>query len=182
MSFVGINIYLLAMTLIDIEFLVRFYNRNDMVKLHSIQNYKFSGNNNENDSKLSAISNYCSSNANVVQCRRRFLLNYFDDNTLAQGNFPIGTNCCDLCENAEAHADKYKTVVSSKPHHENNAWLNKSESIQSTIEDADLGHEILLFLHAVKECGGYFGLSAPVGVVTGSKEKSLHRIPGEGII
>ena len=32
---------------------------------------------------------------------------------------------------------------------------------------------------AVQECGGYFGLSAAVGVVTGSKDKVLHKIPGE---
>jgi len=158
---------------------VLFHNRNDMVKLHGIQNFRSSNSNaasSASSDKLTCMSNYCSSNGKVITCRRSFLLKYFDDCSISP-SYMKEKDCCDLCQ---THAAQAAASVASAE-----GWISSSRSdAQEVSADLatngpyDLGHEVLLFLRAVQECGGYFGLSAAVGLVIGSKDKSLQKIPG----
>jgi hypothetical protein len=157
-----------------------------VVKLHGIQNYKSNSDSSSNASsdKLTCMSNYCSSNSKVISCRRSFLLQYFDESITASLN-DNGSSCCDLCQSAYAHTSAFRKA-STASSGGSDGWISTTQTNTSEIplegsiecEKIDLGHEVLLFLRAVQECGGYFGLSAAVGIVTGSKDKSLHKISG----
>lgn len=146
------------------------------MKLHGIQSHRSSARSGgSNADKLMIMSNYCSSNPTIIQCRRRYLLDYFGDSLQSPLSID-GIDCCDLCQKKEAN----KVATNSSSPCEGVGWVTRNGACDlSAFTDVDLSHEILLLLRAVQECGGYFGLNATVGLVVGSRDKSLQKIPGQ---
>lgn len=113
-------------------------------------------------------------------CRRLFLLDYFSEHpTFSMNNVGCGSvgnsdngrdilqaqrppqqHCCDVC-------DAKRWPRSS----------NGSSSGEGTvIAPLEVGFEIKILLETVREWGGIFGLGVIIGLLVGSREKSLSRI------
>lgn len=147
--------------------LFRFYSRSDLVKLHGIQNYRASAacsSSSNSSDKLTCMSNYCSSNPNIIQCRRTFLLSYFDETTPRCELKAEGLHCCDLCQAAESQAQATAVATAGQCSEDSSVgrgglsgWISSSHGDpqnmgvdQQGTKHVDLGHEILLFLRAVQ--------------------------------
>lgn len=89
------------------------------------------------------------------ECRRRYLLRYFQENEEDIG--PCTGPCCDICEQAPSAA----LTAAAAP-----------------AGDLDLSHEVYQLLSTVQDCGGYYGLAVPIGVLLGKNDKTIQRVQG----
>lgn len=145
---------------------ILLFNRNDISKTYNLtfNNSNGNGNGNTKDDehhrkirRIESMAKYCK---DLKQCRRKYLLEYFDD---FSSTTALRANCCDVCD-----------ITLSRCHPE-------GTSVSSEISDhlkINLGYEVYLLLSTVQLCGGHHGLGVPISILLGSHDKSLQGVHG----
>eukprot|EP01041_Mallomonas_annulata_P004623 gene4623-9181_t len=110
------------------------------------------------------IREMCAYADGALGCRRDCLLAHFGEKVDGVLSKAPRADCCDLCD--------------SKLQHKSAGWVDSRQCAeQRTNEKRDLTDEVHVFLHAVRDSGEQYGLGVPVGIVLGSHDKSIQRVP-----